>query len=339
MTKNLWEIAVEQHRESQSDSKGKQDSTLLLVGSKKAGKSTICYKFLDRTETPKSTLALEYLFGRRNKAIESGKEICHIWELGGATLFMDLLEIPINLENLRNLSVVLVLDLSKVEELWYTMQTLLDEIRRRIDHIVDTSKDPSLKKTLFDNARSRIPTGHEDSDSIEPFPVPLLIIGSKYDLLQTEDFQKKKLIGKCLRFLAHFYAASLQFVSSKSETLISKSRVSISAMAFGTSCSKTTVSDHNKPIYICAGADSFESIGSFSTLNVENKSTPKSIETVKNIFTSHFPQVESKSIIPDDPAEDPNFKELDIDNMRAQKKKELLEYKKQQKGIIDRLNM
>lgn len=35
------------------------------------GKSTICYKFLDRTETPKGTLALEYLFGRRNKAIES----------------------------------------------------------------------------------------------------------------------------------------------------------------------------------------------------------------------------------------------------------------------------
>lgn len=30
---------------------------------------------------------------------------------------------------------------------------------------------------------------------------------------------------------------------------------------------------------------------------------------------------ESKNIIPDDPAADPHFKEPDIDNLRAQKKK------------------
>lgn len=61
----------------------------------------------------------------------------------------------------RNLSVVLVLDLSEVEELWYTMQTLLDEVKKRIDHILDTAKDPMIKKTLYENARSRIPNGHE----------------------------------------------------------------------------------------------------------------------------------------------------------------------------------
>lgn len=61
----------------------------------------------------------------------------------------------------RNLSVVLVLDLSKVEELWYTMQTLLDEVKKRIDHILDTSKDPMIKKTLYENARDRIPKEHE----------------------------------------------------------------------------------------------------------------------------------------------------------------------------------
>ncbi|GIY21505.1 cytoplasmic dynein 2 light intermediate chain 1 [Caerostris extrusa] len=319
---------------------------------KKGGKSSICYKFLERTETPKSTLALEYLFGRRNKGIESGKEICHIWELGGGTLFMDLLEIPITIENLWNLSVVLVLDLSKAEELWYNMQTLLDTIRKLIDRALESSKDPTAKNKLYEIARSRIPKDHEDLQSIEPFPVPLLIIGSKYDLFQSEDFQKRKLICKCLRYIAHTYGASLQFVSSKSETLITKARVSISAMVFGTSSSKTTASDHNKPLYICAGADSYESIGSFTTLNVENKTfteknmtsevilkailipffdahslvpyseiVNRSLEAVKHIFSSYFSQVESRSILPDDPANDPHFKEPDIDNLRAQKKK------------------
>ncbi|XP_055935859.1 cytoplasmic dynein 2 light intermediate chain 1-like isoform X2 [Argiope bruennichi] len=338
MTKSLWDIAVEQHRENERENKDKKDSVLLLIGSKKGGKSSICYKFLERTETPKSSLALEYLFGRRNKGIESGKEICHIWELGGGTLFMDLLEIPITPENLWNLSVVLVLDLSKAEELWYTMQTLLDAVKKQIDRALESSKDPKAKDKLLEIAKSRIPNGHEDFSAIEPFPVPLLIIGSKYDLFQGEDFQKRKLICKSLRYTAHTYAASLMFTSTKSETLITKARVSISAMVFGTSSSKTTVSDHNKPLYICAGADSYESIGSFTTLNVENKTLPRSLEAVKNIFSSHFPQVESRNIIPDDPASDPHFKEPDIDNMRAQKKKELVEYKKKQKSIY-RLNI
>lgn len=55
-------------------------------------------------------------------------------------------------------------------------------------------------------------------------------------ILQTEDFEKKKLICKCLRYVAHSKLANLLFVSSKSESLVSKARASISSMVFGTSC-------------------------------------------------------------------------------------------------------
>lgn len=326
--KTLWEIAVDQFKESDKSRKNIKDSVFLLVGNKKGGKSTICYKFLERSETPKSTLALEYVFGRRSKGIETGKEICHIWELGGGTLFLDLLEIPITVDNLRNLSVVLTLDLSKPEELWYILETLLTAISKRINNVLSTASSPELKNFLNDQTKNRIPDNHEDSASFDPFPVPLLIIGTKYDLFQTEDFEKKKLLCKCLRYVAHSKLANLLFVSSKSESLVSKARASISSMVFGTSCSKTTVMDNNKPLYICAGADSFQSIGSFTSLNVENKSGPRSVVEVKKIFCTHFPQVESKSVIPDDPAADSHFKEPDIDNLRTQKKKELLEYKR-----------
>lgn len=55
-------------------------------------------------------------------------------------------------------------------------------------------------------------------------------------ILQTEDFEKKKLICKCLRYVAHLKLANLLFVSSKSESLVSKARASISSMVFSTSC-------------------------------------------------------------------------------------------------------
>ncbi|XP_054710537.1 cytoplasmic dynein 2 light intermediate chain 1-like [Uloborus diversus] len=324
--KLLWDIAVEESNKLEKESSDSKDPVLLLVGSKKGGKSTIIYKFLDRVETPKTGLALEYLFGRRNKGIESGKEICHIYELGGGSIFMDLLEIAISPENVKNLSIAIFFDLSKTDELWFTIETLLTNIKKYINQAL--SKDPVLKKRLLEESRSRISKDHEDYDSIDIFPVPLLMIGTKYDIFQSEDFEKRKMLCKCLRYVAHYYGASLQFVSSKSETLITKTRASISHMVFGTACSKNTVLDHNKPLYICAGADSFQSIGSLTSLNVGNESVPKSIETVKKIFCSHFPQVESRKILPDDPATDPNFKEPDIDNMLAQKRMELHEYLK-----------
>lgn len=57
-----------------------------------------------------------------------------------------------------------------------------------------------------------------------------------YMILQTEEFEKKKLLCKCLRYVAHSKLANLLFMSSKSESLIAKARASISAMVFGTSC-------------------------------------------------------------------------------------------------------
>lgn len=50
---------------------------------------------------------------------------------------------------------------------------------------------------------------------MEPFRIPLVIIGTKFDLYQELDPEKKKVIAKTLRFMAHTYGASL-YVSSYS---------------------------------------------------------------------------------------------------------------------------
>ena len=60
------------------------------------------YAFLShRGESPKSTIGIEYTFGRRSRGANMAKDITHLWELGGGTLLAKLIEIPITAECLK----------------------------------------------------------------------------------------------------------------------------------------------------------------------------------------------------------------------------------------------
>lgn len=63
------------------------------------------------------------------------KDICHVWELGGGLVFKDLLSVIIEKTTGKRLSVVLVLDLSKPDVVWSTMETLLEEIKTHLGNI------------------------------------------------------------------------------------------------------------------------------------------------------------------------------------------------------------
>jgi dynein light intermediate chain 2 len=68
---NIWELAIAQQKQkvklgSAAKSSLGSERNLLVVGSKSVGKTTLIHRFVERTETPKPTLALEYTFGRKN---------------------------------------------------------------------------------------------------------------------------------------------------------------------------------------------------------------------------------------------------------------------------------
>jgi len=63
------------------------------------------------------------------------KDICHVWELGGGLVFKDLLSVIVQKTRGRRLSVVLVLDLSKPDILWNTMEMLLEEIKKHLENV------------------------------------------------------------------------------------------------------------------------------------------------------------------------------------------------------------
>lgn len=69
----------------------------------------------------------------------------------------------------------------------------------------------NLEEILTRQTAARVDREHPDFAKLEPFKVPLVIIGGKYDRFQDLEPETKKIICRALRFFAHFYGASLQF--------------------------------------------------------------------------------------------------------------------------------
>ncbi|KAK7105021.1 cytoplasmic dynein 2 light intermediate chain 1-like isoform X2 [Littorina saxatilis] len=331
MEGNLWDLAIHQEKVAKEESKSGEDSAVFLLGSKNAGKTSIILRFLDRDEAPKPTVALEYTFGRRAKG--HNVDVGHVWELGGATWLTKLIDIPLNPETIRHTALFIVLDLSQLQELWFTLESMLQAAKSRVENIIAEMKssDPDIRQKLQKAAWERVGDENPDKNMMDPFLVPLVIVGSKYDLFQDFDSEKRKVICKTLRFVAHIHGATLQFFSTKQEQLVGRMRALVSHYLFGTTQSKSMQTEHSKPLLVPAGLDSIQQIGSppISDNDLGRVQAKTPFELWKVAFTGYFPQEKlSDPAITDDPAKDPQYKEHTIDALRAQKDEELERYRR-----------
>lgn len=343
----LWDVAAAEVRKRDNRADDEEDCeehahfltdrTVFFMGSKAGGKTTILLRFLDRDEAPKPTLALEYTFGRRARGHNTPKDVAHLWELGGGISLSDLVQIPITADNLSTLSVVLVLDLSKPNAMWETMERLLGSARNHVDKVCSIPQKTGESRSSKQQSQNRVPRilhkDYPDRELISPFPVPLLIIGSKFDIFQELDSEKRKVICKTLRFVAHFYGASLIFTNSKSEVTMSKARSFINQLAFGTEKPKSVSTDSSKPLIIPAGSDSLSQIGPpvTSDIDIGALHAKNPFDLWKKVFERVFPPKNAEEYIElKDPVKDPQYSEPLIDSMRAQKDQELEQYKRQQ---------
>lgn len=167
---------------------------------------------------------------------------------------------------------------------------------------------------LVADCLARYGADHPDKDNVDLIPVPLVIIGTKYDEFQNFDPEKRKTITKTLRYVAHHHGAHLCYFSSKMEALVMKTRGLLGHLVFRTQLSRTIQTDHSKPIYILAGMDALSQIGTPSG-SVGSRSL---LDQWKQLFLSNFPQ-EAEAVIPEDPTKDPKYNENLIDSVRAQK--------------------
>nr|KAF6429215.1 dynein cytoplasmic 2 light intermediate chain 1 [Molossus molossus] len=212
------------------------------------------------------------------------------------------------------------------------MENLLQATKSHVDKVImklgkTNSKAASeMRQKIWCNLQK----DHPDHELIDPFPIPLVIIGSKYDIFQDFDSEKRKIICKTLRFVAHYYGASLMF-TSKSEALLLKIRGVINQLAFGIGKSKSISVDQNKPLFITAGLDSLSHIGSppVPDNDIGKFHARSPMELWKKVYENLFPP-KSTNTLKDikDPAKDPQYAESEVDEMRIQKDQELEQYKR-----------
>jgi len=86
----------------------------------------------------------------------------------------------------RHTAMILVLDLSKPSELWFTLEKFLTIIRSRVDAVINEMRmqQPDIKEQLKRQTWQRIGEEHVDKDLIDPLLIPLVIVGTKYDTFQ-----------------------------------------------------------------------------------------------------------------------------------------------------------
>ena len=111
-----------------------------------------------------------------------------------------------------------MVDLSEPHELWFTLETMMSSLHTHIHHAFKSqeAKEQSLEQSLIDKMKKeKLDSEHPDMQAMEPFMLPIVILGGKYDIFQDMEPEKKKTVCKALRFFSHFYGATLQFYRYK----------------------------------------------------------------------------------------------------------------------------
>ncbi|XP_022122812.2 cytoplasmic dynein 2 light intermediate chain 1 [Pieris rapae] len=227
---SIPEIASQLVKNSYTELKrNSSSSTIIIVGSKNVGKSSLINTFLEKNEAPRETLVLEYSFGRKSiqkHGIE--KTICHVWEYGGKLEMMKeaLTAVPVE----HNFYFCIMIDLNKSRSLWNVLEISLETIANNYKN-PDTSPE-------------------------------LVIIGGNYDLFKNIESELKKLICTTLRSVALLYKAHLIFYSLNEAPLVKKAKDMFYGMGFGKGISlKDKNTNYIKPLIIPKGSDSWENIG------------------------------------------------------------------------------
>lgn len=300
-SKDLWQIIV---NSAASSSQKQQDVNVVVLGNKQVGKSTIISKIRSREDTsvPKPTAALEYSHMRRE---DRGQvKVAHFWELGGGQQLSSLLDVAITEHNIHTCLVVLVVDLKEGRAAWTSLQHRMISLRDRIKECfrrlkLKSGKNQQTISSMLVRMQKRFGEKHPDFEKVKIYGVPVVIVGTKYDLFKEESSETLKVMSRTLRFWAHYYASALVYVSTKDERDTAKFRQLMMHLIFGVPWSGQPEFDHNKPLLILPGKDSFKDIGpAMQAQRPQNfvSSGSEEFDKWKAAFEAIFPAVKEKDV-------------------------------------------
>ena len=189
----------------------------MFIGEKQSGKSSLIAKFLDHQikDEMGQTTALEYKSGLKLQGDRQVKT--NVYELGGGRNFANLLEAALLGGNVQHTTVCIVVDLTKpgnaIENLLFWLNAVKEQSQMALEALAQTNVEQvhELQRTMREKW-----SGHEDSAKLSLSPVPICIIGSKFDAYANQyDTSLKKQLCMALRYVAHSNGCDLVFASVK----------------------------------------------------------------------------------------------------------------------------
>lgn len=118
---------------------------------------------------------------------------------------------------------------------------------------------------------------------IKPLPIDTMIVGCKYDLLEKEDSENRKWLGRALRYMALTNYCHLFYSSTINPTVANQIRNLFSEIFFSSKRTFYSQKDHLKPIFISQGQDTLQS------LNIQTSANLNMFEIIKKQINALFP--------------------------------------------------
>ncbi|XP_014221235.1 cytoplasmic dynein 2 light intermediate chain 1 [Trichogramma pretiosum] len=286
-------LATQEEKRRKSDPHESREKSLIVLGSREVGKTTMIYRFLEKEDTPKPTLAMDYAYGRK-AGKNLVKDIVHVWEIGHLTpsLVSAAMKGCCLSHSPHHTTVLLVLDLGKPETLWNTLEDCLEALQKGMEmsyprELIEQVLNEKLRGLAERSGGQQQSPQQAVDEMSEPFPLRLCLVGGRYDEFRGTDADDREFMGRALRAAAHALAASLHYHSAKDAQLLRRSKDMLSNYGFKGQSPKTTVIDHEKPLSVAAGADSFASIELYDR---PAATAALSLEEIKRIYVTRFPQ-------------------------------------------------
>eukprot|EP00638_Chattonella_subsalsa_P003693 CAMPEP_0117746320 /NCGR_PEP_ID=MMETSP0947-20121206/7877_1 /TAXON_ID=44440 /ORGANISM="Chattonella subsalsa, Strain CCMP2191" /LENGTH=464 /DNA_ID=CAMNT_0005563623 /DNA_START=64 /DNA_END=1458 /DNA_ORIENTATION=- len=350
---DLWTRITHEVNEKKKEGTEQQqmESYGLLLGERGVGKSSLVQSFLNPNKVddkPKPTVALEYQFARRSGG-GSAKDIAHLWELGGGMKSTtELIRVAISPKQFQFSTVFVVIDLSQPENAFGSLLHWMNVARRHMGDCMKliAKKKPPLAEAIRKKMVQRLAMADDNPDKrlIDPAPIPLVVVGNKYDLFKDHESVKRKALFQALRFVAHLNGATFLTCSTKEKNLRDVFRIYANSYLFRVSPKKIVEANGEKAVIMPAGQDSMSAIlrnlpnrlneGDFvSTAGVSSDATAKWKQVLQGMFG---PPTDADMGRDDDDGEEeekgnePNsHPEPLVDEMRAQRDQALKQYRKE----------
>ncbi|EFJ46628.1 cytoplasmic dynein 1b light intermediate chain, D1bLIC [Volvox carteri f. nagariensis] len=351
---SIWAKAIEQANEERKKpgADGRGDAYCYFVGSRASGKSTLLNRFLypTRAEVPKPSEGIEYTYARKPAAYDhEKKDLAHIWEVGGSQEFAEEIansdQLFLTAKQVTTAVVVIVVDLSDPAGILPTLLYWTEQVKKKLTATYEKfeKKGLQLPEQLRQRAKSKLYASNEDKDAVYHSGISLVIAATKYDVFKTSDPEVKKVMSRVLRYIAHAHGAFLCYLSglhggggdgsaAEDAALLDNFTRLMNHLIF-TGLEKKPVlkmqpmSDHNGPIMMPAGADTFKSIG--RPRGAAEGSVTAGLAEWRELFEKMFPGVREKEAKMS--AKGAKF----VDAVRHRKLTELDNFRKEQVAAVE----